>query len=168
MPHNPEGGNCEYLRRENAYFRLWRDVPATVRQNTPDTAGNKDLSMTQHDQTATAHPEEIRLNPDKDQLTVTFPDASYTLTAEMLRVTSPSAEVQGHSPSERVTVGGKRDVTITRIDPVGNYAVKLVFSDGHDTGIFSWSYLRKLGVERDEIWQQYLNELSEKGLSRDK
>jgi len=86
----------------------------------------------------------------------------------MLRVTSPSAEVQGHSPSERVTVGGKRDVKITRIDPVGNYAVKLVFSDGHDTGIFSWSYLRKLGVERDEVWQQYLNELNEKGLSRDK
>jgi len=97
-----------------------------------------------------------------------FPDATYTLTAEMLRVVSPSAEVQGHSPSERVTVGGKRDVTISRIEPVGNYAVKLVFSDGHDTGIFSWSYLRKLGVERDEIWQQYLNELSEKGLSRDK
>ncbi|RIA47537.1 gamma-butyrobetaine hydroxylase-like domain-containing protein [Dichotomicrobium thermohalophilum] len=124
--------------------------------------------MNQQDQSATVHPEEIRLNPDKDQLTVTFPDATYTLTAEMLRVTSPSAEVQGHSPSERVTVGGKRDVKITRIEPVGNYAVKLVFSDGHDTGIFSWSYLRKLGVERDEIWQQYLNELAEKGLSRDK
>jgi len=123
--------------------------------------------MTHQDQTM-AHPEEIRLNPEKDQLTVVFPDARFTLTAEMLRVTSPSAEVQGHSPSERVTVGGKRDVKITRIDPVGNYAVKLVFSDGHDTGIFSWSYLRKLGVERDEVWQQYLNELNEKGLSRDK
>jgi DUF971 family protein len=124
--------------------------------------------MNQQDQSATVHPEEIRLNPDKDQLTVAFPDATYTLTAEMLRVTSPSAEVQGHSPSERVTVGGKRDVAITRIEPVGNYAVKLVFSDGHDTGIYSWSYLRKLGAERDDIWQQYLNELAEKGLSRDK
>lgn len=124
--------------------------------------------MTQQDQTPAVHPEEIRLNPDKNQLTVSFPDASYTLSAEMLRVTSPSAEVQGHSPSERVTVGGKRDVTITRIEPVGNYAVKLIFSDGHSTGIYSWSYLRKLGTERDEIWQQYLNELSEKGLSRDK
>jgi len=124
--------------------------------------------MSDHQQAATLHPEEIRLARNKDQLTVTFPDASYTLTAEMLRVTSPSAEVQGHSPSERVTLGGKRDVTITRIEPVGNYAVKLVFSDGHDTGIFSWSYLRKLGAERDEIWQQYLNELNEKGLSRDK
>ncbi len=124
--------------------------------------------MSQHDPTATAHPEEIRLNPDKDQLTLSFPDATYTLTAEMLRVTSPSAEVQGHSPSERVTLGGKRGVTIKRIEPVGNYAVKLVFSDGHDTGIFSWSYLRKLGAERDEIWQQYLGELAEKGLSRDK
>ncbi len=124
--------------------------------------------MTQQNPSATAHPEEIRLNPGKDELTVVFPDARFTLTAEMLRVTSPSAEVQGHSPSERVTVGGKHDVTITRIDPVGNYAVKLAFSDGHDTGIYSWSYLRKLGTERDEIWQQYLTELAEKGLSRDK
>lgn len=124
--------------------------------------------MTRQEQTPAVHPEEIRLNPEKNQLTVSFPDASYTLTAEMLRVTSPSAEVQGHSPSERVTVGGKRDVTITRIEPVGNYAVKLIFSDGHSTGIYSWSYLRKLGTERDEIWEQYLNELSEKGLSRDK
>ncbi len=124
--------------------------------------------MTYQDQNAAAHPEEIRLNAEKDQLTVTFPDESYKLTAEMLRVTSPSAEVQGHSPSERVTLGGKRDVTISRIEPVGNYAVKLIFSDGHDTGIFSWSYLRRLGQERDEIWQQYLSELSEKGLSRDR
>lgn len=124
--------------------------------------------MTHHDANAASPPEEIRLNRDRNQLTVTFADASYTLSAEMLRVTSPSAEVQGHSPSERVTLGGKRDVKITRIDPVGNYAVKLGFSDGHDTGIFSWSYLRKLGAERDEIWRQYLDELSEKGLSRDK
>jgi len=124
--------------------------------------------MTYQDHGMAAHPEEIRLNKDKNQLTITFPDAVYTLTAEMLRVTSPSAEVQGHSPSERVTLGGKRDVTIIRIEPVGNYAVKLVFSDGHDTGIFSWGYLRKLGAERDDIWQQYLNELNEKGLTRDK
>jgi DUF971 family protein len=124
--------------------------------------------MTHHDPNTSIAPEEIRLNRDKDRLTVTFPDASYTLTAEMLRVTSPSAEVQGHSPSERVTLGGKRDVKITRIEPVGNYAVKLVFSDGHATGIYSWSYLRKLGREREDIWQQYLDELSEKGLSRDK
>lgn len=125
-------------------------------------------AMTHHDPNAIAPPEEIRLSRDKDQLTVTFSDVSYTLTAEMLRVTSPSAEVQGHSPSERVTLGGKRDVKITRIDPVGNYAVKLGFTDGHDTGIYSWSYLRKLGAERDEIWAQYVSELSEKGLSRDK
>jgi len=123
--------------------------------------------MNSQNEATSAHPEEIRLNPAKDQLTVSFPDARYTLSAEMLRVTSPSAEVQGHSPSERVTVGGKRNVTITRIDPVGNYAVKLTFSDGHDTGIFSWSYLRRLGAERDDIWQQYLTELADKGLSRD-
>ncbi len=124
--------------------------------------------MTHHDPNTASAPEEIRLNSDKNRLTVSFADASHTLTAEMLRVTSPSAEVQGHSPSERVTLGGKRDVKITRIEPVGNYAVKLVFSDGHDTGIFSWSYLRKLGSEREDIWKQYLDELSEKGLSRDK
>jgi len=124
--------------------------------------------MTHHDPNAMSAPEEIRLNRDKDLLTVAFADASYSLTAEMLRVTSPSAEVQGHSPSERVTLGGKRQVKITRIEPVGNYAVKLVFSDGHDTGIYSWSYLRKLGSEREDIWKQYLDELSEKGLSRDK
>ena len=124
--------------------------------------------MTHHDPNTASAPEELRLNSEKDQLTVSFPDASYALTAEMLRVTSPSAEVQGHSPSERVTLGGKRDVKITRIEPVGNYAVKLVFSDGHDTGIFSWSYLRKLGAEREDIWKEYLDELCEKGLSRDK
>lgn len=124
--------------------------------------------MTHIDPNAAVPPEEIRVNRDKDQLCVSFPDASYTLSAEMLRVTSPSAEVQGHSPSERVTLGGKRDVKITAIEPVGNYAVKLVFSDGHATGIYSWTYLRKLGSEREDIWQQYLDELAEKGLNRDK
>ena len=124
--------------------------------------------MTHIDPNAAVPPDEIRVNRDKDQLCVSFADASYTLSAEMLRVTSPSAEVQGHSPSERVTLGGKRHVKITAVEPVGNYAVKLVFSDGHATGIYSWSYLRKLGSEREDIWQQYLDELAEKGLSRDK
>mgnify|MGYP001553875786 CR=1 FL=1 len=88
------------------------------------------------------------------------------LSAEYLRVLSPSAEVQGHSRDQRVTVPGKIDVSITAIDPVGNYAVRLTFSDGHNTGIFSWSYLRRLGEEHEVLWGEYLNELAAKGLSR--
>jgi DUF971 family protein len=85
----------------------------------------------------------------------------------MLRVLSPSAEVQGHSPEQRVTVPGKRNVTIARIEPVGNYAVRIIFDDRHDTGIFTWTYLHQLGHEKDERWQSYLDELAEKGFSRD-
>ena len=92
--------------------------------------------------------------------------ASYDLTAEMLRVMSPSAEVQGHSPEERQTVGGKRNVKITSLDPVGNYAVKIVFSDGHSTGLFTWPYLEQLGKEKAARWAAYEAELKQKGLSR--
>ena len=100
-------------------------------------------------------------------MTVLFPDSEPAeLSAEMLRVLSPSAEVQGHSPEQRVTVSGKRHVTISRAEPVGNYAVRLVFSDGHQSGIFTWAYLHTLGEEKAERWQAYLDELSEKGLSR--
>jgi DUF971 family protein len=88
------------------------------------------------------------------------------LPAEMLRVLSPSAEVQGHSPEQRVIVPGKRNVAISRIEPVGNYAVRIVFDDFHDTGIFTWHYLRELGEEREERWQAYLDELAAKELSR--
>lgn len=89
------------------------------------------------------------------------------LEAELLRVLSPSAEVQGHSPEQRVTVGGKREVAISRIDPVGNYAVRITFDDGHDTGLYTWTYLETLGREQDERWRSYLDELAQKGLSRD-
>ncbi len=110
----------------------------------------------------------LTLNPAGDELTVTFEDGpKYTLPAEFLRVVSPSAEVQGHSPSQRVTVPGKRNVTIRDMKPVGSYAVRLVFSDGHDTGLFSWDYLDEIGREKDERWAGYLAELAEKGLSRD-
>lgn len=101
-------------------------------------------------------------------MAVTFPEESpFELPAEMLRVLSPSAEVQGHSPEQRVTVPGKRNVEIMRIEPVGNYAVRIVFDDMHDTGIFTWPYLHELGSEKATRWQAYLDELSEKGLSRD-
>ena len=113
-------------------------------------------------------PTELRVARDRKLLTVTFPGpAVYRLPAEMLRVLSPSAEVQGHSPEQRVTVPGKRDVTIRDIVPTGNYAVRIVFDDGHDTGIFTWPYLEELGREKEERWQAYLDELEAKGLSRE-
>ncbi len=79
---------------------------------------------------------------------------------------SPSAEVQGHSPDQRITVPGKRRVTIARVEPVGNYAVRIVFSDGHQSGIYTWVYLHELVMKKDEKWRAYLDELKEKGLSR--
>ncbi|MGI9524409.1 MAG: P-loop NTPase, partial [Hyphomicrobiaceae bacterium] len=92
---------------------------------------------------------------------------TYEITAEMLRVMSPSAEVQGHSPSQRVTVGGKRNVKITDLRPVGSYAVRIVFNDGHSTGLYSWPYLEDLGRNKDRKWAEYLGELQAKGISRD-
>jgi DUF971 family protein len=112
-------------------------------------------------------PTELRLHKDRKTLTVTFDNGeSFELAAEYLRVRSPSAEVQGHSPSERRTVGGKQDVQILALNPIGNYAVRLVFDDMHSTGIFSWDYLSELGRNRAEYWQNYLDELKEKKLSR--
>lgn len=114
-----------------------------------------------------AAPTELRVSRDRRMLTITFPNhAPITLDAEFLRVVSPSAEVQGHSPEQRVTVPGKRDVAIAGIDPVGNYAAKIIFDDGHDTGIYTWTYLHQLGHEKTERWQAYLDELVAKRLSR--
>ena len=99
---------------------------------------------------------------------VRFTDGvDHELPAEMLRVLSPSAEVQGHSPEQRRTVPGKKNVAITAVDPVGNYAVRLTFDDGHNTGLYSWTYLRQLGDERAVRWNAYLSELRARGLSRD-
>lgn len=113
-------------------------------------------------------PSELRVSKDRQLLTVTFEgESAYALPAELLRVLSPSAEVQGHSPEQRVTVGGKPDVAISRLEPVGNYAIRIVFDDGHDTGIFTWQYLRELGTEKEARWSAYLAELDEKGLKRD-
>lgn len=114
-------------------------------------------------------PTELRVSPDKRQLNVRFDDGSaFSLPAEYLRVTSPSAEVQGHSPEQRQTVPGQIDATIQGVQPVGNYAVRLVFGDGHDTGIFSWAYLAELGRNHETRWQSYLDELAAKGLSRER
>jgi DUF971 family protein len=112
-------------------------------------------------------PLELKLVAEKRALHICWDDKRHdTLEAEYLRVESPSAEVQGHTPNEKQIVPGKRDVTIKDVIPVGTYAVRLVFSDGHSTGIFTWRYLRKLTDERGEIWEKYLEAVAARGLSR--
>ena len=101
-------------------------------------------------------------------LEVAFDDGSrYELPFEYLRVHSPSAEVKGHGPGQEVLVLGKENVGISAVEPVGQYAVKLVFDDGHDTGLFTWPYLHMLALQKDKKWAEYLAELNDKGLSRD-
>ena len=116
----------------------------------------------------TLWPTDLRVSRDRQRLVISFNDGkAYDLSAEMLRVLSPSAEVQGHGPGQRVTVPGKRNVTITAMTPTGNYAVRIGFDDGHDSGIFTWAYLRELGERGEELFAGYEAELTEKGLSRD-
>ena len=118
--------------------------------------------------TTEAWPSELRLHKDRRTLTVSFDGlGSFDLPAEYLRVKSPSAEVQGHSPNERKTVPGKINVGIIEILPVGNYAVRLVFDDMHSTGIYSWPYLLELGRNYAAWWQEYLDELGAKNLTRE-
>lgn len=113
-------------------------------------------------------PTEIRVSKDRQRLVVAFDNGrAYDLSAEMLRVLSPSAEVQGHGPSQRVTVPGKRNVSIISMTPTGNYAVRIGFDDGHDSGIFTWTYLAELGETGAEKFAAYEAELAEKGMSRD-
>ncbi len=112
-------------------------------------------------------PTELRLKRAERRLDITFDDGTgFTLPAEYLRVESPSAEVQGHGPDQKRTVGGKSGVGIARIEPVGHYAVRLIFDDGHDTGIYSWTYLHQLGREHDSRWARYLEDLAKAGLTR--
>ena len=113
-------------------------------------------------------PLEIRVRRASRRLEVDFTGgATFSYPAEYLRVESPSAEVQGHSPAERVWVPGKADVGITSVEPVGHYAIRILFDDGHDTGIYTWEYLFELGEQREERWQRYIQELAVKGLSRE-
>ena len=122
-----------------------------------------------NDEFGTRHrPTEIRLKREEKTLEIDFEDGkSFRLPAELLRVESPSAEVQGHGPSQKTLVAGRRHVGIMAVEPVGNYAIRIKFDDMHDTGIYSWSYLRYLGDGQQEIWATYLAALEEKGLSRD-
>lgn len=115
-----------------------------------------------------AWPEELRLHDGGTFLAVTFDTGErHDLSAEYLRVESPSAEVKGHGAGQEVTVAGKRRIAITGVEAVGNYAVRLVFSDGHSTGLYSWDYLARLGREHDTLWAAYLARLEAQGLSRD-
>jgi DUF971 family protein len=113
-------------------------------------------------------PTELRLHKDRKTLTITFDaEGRFDLPAEYLRVKSPSAEVQGHSPDQRKTVPGKKNVGIMEVLPIGNYAVRLVFDDMHSTGIFGWDYLLDLGRNHAKYWQEYLDELAAKNLTRE-
>ena len=113
-------------------------------------------------------PVEIRLKKAEKALEIDFDDGrSFSFPAEFLRVYSPSAEVTGHGPGQRVIVAGRRHVGIMELVPVGNYAVQIKFDDLHDTGIYSWDYFYELGETQDELWQQFLDDLEAKGLSRD-
>ena len=124
--------------------------------------------MTDSDLSITPAPSEIRLSADRKTLQITFADGNIaSLAAELLRVESPSAEVQGHGADQKTTPAGKRHVAMSQIDPVGNYAIKISFDDGHDTGIFSWSLLRDYATRRDSLMAAYIDRLAALGASRE-
>lgn len=113
-------------------------------------------------------PMEIRLKRDEKVLEIDFEDGHrFRLPAELLRVESPSADVQGHNPSQKTIVAGRRHVGIIGLEPVGHYAVRITFDDLHDSGLYSWDWLYHLGVNQDRLWHDYLAALAERGLSRD-
>lgn len=119
--------------------------------------------MTDHPQ-----PTELTLHQSSHVLEIAFDDgARFRIPFELMRVYSPSAEVQGHGPGQETLQTGKRDVAIERIEPVGHYAVQPTFSDGHDSGIFTWKYLYRLGADQDALWKRYLDRLAEAGADRD-
>jgi ATP-binding protein involved in chromosome partitioning len=155
--------------------RLRSDTGQPVTATLPDSLHAqifRDIAARTLDELETAtrnavKPPKLEITGGGSGLTVEFACKSrFEFTAELLRVMSPSAEVQGHSPEQRVTVGGKRNVKIRELRPVGNYAVRIAFDDGHDTGLFTWTYLMQLGREKEKRWGQYLEELGAKGLSR--
>jgi DUF971 family protein len=118
--------------------------------------------------TDTPRPTAVTVHQQSRVLEVGFDDGkTFRIPFELMRVYSPSAEVQGHGPGQEVLQTGKRDVTVVGIEPVGHYAIQPAFSDGHDTGIFSWQYLYRLGAQQDELWKAYLERLAEAGLDRD-
>ena len=140
---------------DSVHAQIYRDIAAKAWSELQESSG------------ARLQPPKLEIAPGGAELGVAFEGAKpFALSAEMLRVMSPSAEVQGHSPEQRVTVGKKRNVKIKELKPVGNYAVRIVFDDGHDTGLYAWSYLQTLHTERDKRWAEYLSALAQKGLGR--
>ena len=115
-----------------------------------------------------ALPVEMSLHKKSRRFDISFDDGSnFAFSFEFLRVFSPSAEVQGHTPSEAKIQVGKRDVTVEGVEPMGNYALRFIFSDGHDSGLYSWDYLYEIGQKQQELWQAYLQDLAAHGASRD-
>lgn len=113
-------------------------------------------------------PVEVRVRRATQQLEIDFDDGTRSaLPAELLRVESPSAEVRGHGPGQKTTVAGKRGVNIAVVEPIGHYAIRIRFTDGHDTGIYTWEFLHELGRDKEARWSAYLQSLAEKGLGRD-
>jgi DUF971 family protein len=113
-------------------------------------------------------PQELTVHSQSRVLEVSFSDgASFRIPFELMRIYSPSAEVQGHGAGQEVLQTGKREVTVDALDPIGNYAVQPRFSDGHDTGIYSWDYLYFLGAQQDRLWQDYENRLKAANIDRD-
>lgn len=116
----------------------------------------------------TSQPTEIKLHQQSRVLEIAYADGkSFRLPCEFLRVYSPSAEVRGHGPGQEVLQAGKKDVAVVAVEPVGNYAIQLKFSDGHDTGIYSWDLLYDYGLHQDEMWQRYLERLAGAGATRE-
>lgn len=112
-------------------------------------------------------PQKVKLHRSSRQLELEYSDATFHLDAEYLRVFSPSAEVKGHGPGQEVLQSGKQSVTITNIEPQGNYAIRISFDDGHNSGIYSWSYLYELGKHQQSNWDDYLDRLNKAGKHRD-
>jgi ATP-binding protein involved in chromosome partitioning len=150
-----EGRPIVATQPDSAHAQAYREIALKAWHELQATSGSRE------------QPPRLTVSADQKELEVAFEAATpFTISAEMLRVMSPSAEVQGHSPEQRVTVGRKRNVKIKELRPIGNYAVRIVFDDGHDTGLFAWSYLRTLDREREKRWAEYLSSLAQKGLDR--
>ncbi len=107
-------------------------------------------------------PSDIRLSKDKKQLTITFDEVEYSMSSEFLRVYSPSAEVRGHGPGQEVLQINKQDIEIEKLQPTGNYAIAIHYSDGHSTGLYSWNYLHHLAINHDQLWSDYCQQVNEK------
>jgi DUF971 family protein len=144
------------------YDGAWRNRAKSHSENSRSIATMAGL------QPGAPHPVEIKLHQKSRILEISFDDGkSFSLACEYLRAYSPSAEVRGHGPGQEVLQEGKKEVEISAVEPVGHYAVKLVFSDGHDTGLYSWDYLYSLGENQPRLWQQYLEKLALAGLHRE-